>query len=292
MCRTGEGARFITKQFAFQQVRRHCGAVHLEEGAVRARRELVNQPSENLFAGAAFAKQQDWNIDVRDQRGLRADLPHGRARGDEEYIVAEFLDFPGIRLLILAQALVDDSVEFGFLKRFGEVILGSEPHGLHDLARVADAGEHDDFHARPYLAELFEGLQTVDPGHQHIEQNHVGFEALLHALQGFFPGGSGLDFVVIDLEQGPDVPEHSWFIIDQQDVGRFTHFVFPLSVLLREGFSGTRNENLLPAPGSLSTQSLPPIAFTSRRAMARPRPMPSDWLSLLGSRKKSSKTST
>src|SRR4029077_5669786 len=138
----------------------------------------------------------------------------------------------------------------------------------------------------------FEGLQAIDAGHKHVEQHHVRLEALLHALQRFFAGRGGFHFVVVHFEQGPDVPEHSRFIIDQQNVGRFTHFVFPLAELLREGLRGTRNENLDPAPISLSTQSLPPMPFTSRRAMARPRPIPSDGFSLLGSRKKSSKTST
>ena len=292
MSRTGEGAGFIPKKFALQQVRWDRSAVHLEESAMCPWRKLMNQAPKNFFAGAAFSQQQDWNVDVRDQGGLRTDLPHGGTGSDEEHIVAEFLDFSRISLLILAETLIDDRIELGFLKGLGKVILRAETHGLDDFASVAYAGEHDDFHARTHLAELLEGLQAIDSGHQDVKQNHIGFEAFFDALQGFFTRGGGLDLVIVDFEQGPDVPEHSRFIIDQQDVGRFTHFVFPLVVLLREGFSGTRNENLLPAPGSLSTQSLPPIAFTSRRAMARPRPMPSDCVSLLGSRKKSSNTST
>ena len=39
--------------------------------------------------------------------------------------------------------------------------------------------------------------------------------------------------------------------------------------------NGIKNENLHPAPASLSTQILPPMPCTKRRAIANPRPIPS-----------------
>ena len=60
---------------------------------MRARRQLVDEARENFFAGAALAEQQDGNIDVGDQRRLRADLAHRGAGGDEEDVVAKFFDF-------------------------------------------------------------------------------------------------------------------------------------------------------------------------------------------------------
>src|SRR5579864_280196 len=146
MSRTSEGAGFIPKKFALQQVRWDRSAVHLEESAMCARRKLVNQAPKDFLAGAAFAQQQDRNVDVRDQGGLRADLPHGRTGSDEEHIVTEFLDFSRISLLILTEALIDNRIEFGFLKGLGEVILRPQTHGLNDLASVAYTGEHDDFY--------------------------------------------------------------------------------------------------------------------------------------------------
>ncbi len=127
-----------------------------------------------------------------------------------------------------------------------------------------------------HLAQLFKRLQAVNAGHQQVEQNQVGPQALLHPLQGFFAGGGGFDFVVVHFEQGPDVPKHSRFVIDQQDIGRCRSFIFSLCWRRwTAGLRGTRKENLRPQPGSLSTQILPPMAFTRRRAMARPKPMPS-----------------
>src|SRR5208282_6504075 len=98
-----------------------------------------------------------------------------------------------------------------------------------------------------------------------------------------------MNFVLVHFQQRADVAQHSRFVIHQQNVGGFAHLV-PRGGLLGIGFVETRKENLQPAPGSLSTQILPPMACRSRRAMASPRPMPSAD-SLPGRRKKSSKTS-
>src|SRR5208282_6199289 len=98
-----------------------------------------------------------------------------------------------------------------------------------------------------------------------------------------------MNFVFVHFQQRADVTQHSRFVIHEQDVGGLAHFV-PRGGLLRIGFIGIRKENLQPAPGSLSTQILPPIPWRRRRAMASPRPMPSA-VSLPGTRKKSSKIS-
>ena len=160
--------------------------------------------------------------------------------GDEEHIVTEFLDLSRISLLIFSQTLIDDGVEFRFLEGLGEVILRAQAHRLHNFASIADAGQHHDLDAGTHLAKLLECFQAIDARHQHVKQHHVGGKALFDALQSFFTGGSSFHLIVVDFKQGPDVPKHSRFIVDQQNVGRFAHFVFPLVVLLEGGFH--RNE--------------------------------------------------
>ena len=123
------------------------------------------------------------NIDVGDQRGLRADLAHLRAGGDEENVVGEFFHFAAVSLLALAEAEIDDGVEFGFLKRLGQVILRAQLHGVHDFARVVDAGKHHDFDAGLDLAQLLERLQAVDAGHEHVEQHQIGPQTFFDELR-------------------------------------------------------------------------------------------------------------
>ena len=126
-----------------------------------ARRKLVDQARQHFLAGAAFAQQQDRDIDVGDQRGLRTNLLHRRAGGDEEHVVAKLFDFAGIALALgRADALSNDRIEFGFLKRLGQIIDRAEAHGLHHFARVVHAGEHHHFQSGLELAKLFQSLQA------------------------------------------------------------------------------------------------------------------------------------
>src|ERR1700674_6008910 len=100
-------------------------------------------------------------------------------------------------------------------------------------------------------------------------------KAFLDVFDGLFAGAGGLDFVLVHFEQGADVAQHSGFVVYEQDVaGRSVHLFFPWLVAVDGGRSGRMKENLQPAPGSLSTQILPPMPPTSRRAIARPSPIP------------------
>ena len=146
---------------------------------------------------------------------------------------------------------------------------------MHNFSRVVDAGQHHDLHAGLKLAQLLERFQAVDAGHEHVEQYQIGLQAFFHALQRFLAGGCGFDFVVVHFEQRLDVTQHAGFVVDQQDFGGWLHRVFPLLAAAATGLYGIRKENLQPAPASLSTQILPPMPCTRRRAMARPNPMPS-----------------
>ena len=97
----------------------------------------MNQARENFLAGSAFTEKQDRNIDVGHQRCLGADLAHCRAGSDKEHVVSEFLDFATEGLLALAEAKVDDGIQFCFLKWLGEVILRTQFHRLDNFSRIA-----------------------------------------------------------------------------------------------------------------------------------------------------------
>ena len=116
---------------------------------MRAGGKFVNQLRHYFFAGAAFAQHQHRDIHMGDQRSLRPQLPHGRAGSDEESFIADFLNFAGIVLLIRAQALVNDRVQFGFLEGLRDVVGRSQPNSLHNFFRVIHAGKHH--HANVWL---------------------------------------------------------------------------------------------------------------------------------------------
>src|SRR5580704_2997155 len=223
-----EGALLVAEQFALEEVGGNGGAIYFQERAMGAWGKLVDQASENFLAGATLAEQEHGDVDVRDQRGLRANLAHLRTGGDEEDVVGKLFDVAAIRLLSLTEAEVDDGVQFRLLKWLGEVIQGAEFHRVYDFAGVVDAGQHDDLHPRLQLTQLLEGLQTVNAGHEHVEQHQVRLQALFDEVQCFFSGGCGFDFVVVHFEKRLDVAEHAGFIVDQQNFGVWLHRFFPL----------------------------------------------------------------
>src|ERR1700688_1868018 len=257
---------------------------------MRARRKFVNKTSEHFLARPTLTQQKHWDFDIRNQRRLRANLLHRRTSRNKKYVVAKFFDFAGVALTLRrANALPNDRIEFGLLKRLGQIIHSPQPHGLHHLARVIHAGEHYDFQSGLQLAQLLQSLQAVNARHKQIEQYQVWVKALLDALHRLFAGARRLHFMLIHFQKRANVSQHSRFIIHQQDVGGFAHLV-PRGGVLTIGLIGIRKENLQPAPGSLSTQILPLIPCSNLRAMASPSPIPSAD-SLPGRRKKSSNIS-
>jgi len=48
----------VSEEFAFDEIWRKAGAVNLQEGCIAARTEFMHEPSEMVFARAAFAGDQ------------------------------------------------------------------------------------------------------------------------------------------------------------------------------------------------------------------------------------------
>ena len=85
---------------------------------------------------------------------------------------------------------------------------------MHDLLGVIDAREHHHFDVGLQFAQTFERFQTVDTGHQEVEQYKVGAQALLHKVERLLAGGGGLYLMIVDLEQRADVTQHAGFVVD------------------------------------------------------------------------------
>jgi hypothetical protein len=54
----GESAALVSEKFAFDEIGWQAGAVNLQEGRIAARAKFVHEPREVIFAGAAFAGDQ------------------------------------------------------------------------------------------------------------------------------------------------------------------------------------------------------------------------------------------
>src|SRR5581483_7114568 len=169
--------------------------------------------------------------------------------------------------LVLLQAALQDSVEFRLVERLCNVIERTELNRLHDRARITHAGKNNNLLLRTNLFAFLDRLQPIHAGHRHIEKNQAGTQAFANPLDRFETAVGGFDCVVIHLEQSLGVAKHARFIINNQNGGIYAHCCSFVLI-------GRSKENVLPLPGSLSTQILPPCASIKRRAMASPSPMP------------------
>ena len=266
----GKRARLVTKQLALQQFAGHRRAVDLQEGAMRAIGILVDQMRQNFFAGAAFAQQQDREIEARHLHRMSAQLPHLRRGREEVNSFAHFDGFARARSARLGvfHAEAQNLVHLFFLHRLGKVVLRAQAHGLRYFAGIAHARQHHDFGRRPSLANALQGFQAIGARHHHVEQHQVG-SFPLYFFDGFQSVGSGGDAIGIQLQNCLEIAQHTRFVVHHENVAS-AHCSSATRFWV--GFSNTRKENLLPAPGSLSTQIFPPADCTRRRAMARPSP--------------------
>src|SRR5208283_4260006 len=196
-----------------------------------------------------------------------------RGSGEEVHALTHLDCFAGARSagVHVLQAEAQHLIHLFLLHRLGKIVLRTEPHGLCHFAGVTHARQHDHFGRGTGFADPLEGLQSVCARHHHIEQHQVGIDALylFHGLHAIGSSGYPIRF---QLQHSLEILQHAWLVVHHKDVAS-AHY--SSATRLGEGFSKTKNENLLPDPGSLSTQILPPVACTRRRAMASPRPYPS-----------------
>src|SRR2546423_7348003 len=95
-------------------------------------------------------------------------------------------------------------------------------------------------------------------------------------LYRLFTAGDGFNMVIVHLQQGFGIREHTWFIVNNEDLLFPGSGMFCVHILSCVSGMGRSKAKVLPRPTSLSTQIFPPWASTKRRAIASPNPIPLD----------------
>src|SRR5439155_2784459 len=80
----GEGAALVAKKRALGQLAGNCGEVHGDERRFRVPGLAMDQPREQLLAGAAFAEDEDGRRQLRDLVHEIDDIARTLARSDDE----------------------------------------------------------------------------------------------------------------------------------------------------------------------------------------------------------------
>ena len=146
---TREGAFFVAKQFAFQQLGTERGTVNDDELRLGAAAEIVDRMGDEFLAGAAFSLHQHGGAGGSDLRDGLEDALHrdGLPEDTVEGITIFDLTFQrGVFQLQLAAAesTFDEEIQRFKVQGLGDKVPRPPLHGLHGGIHAAVGGHHDD----------------------------------------------------------------------------------------------------------------------------------------------------
>src|SRR2546423_15335239 len=115
----------------------------------------MDQARELYLASATLCKQQNRNVGSGNEGRLWTDLLHLRTGRDEEDVVTQLFDLSCVAFVFCsADALLDNSVQLGLLKRLRQIVMSPKAHRLNDLPRVVYAGKHHNLDPGFHLTQL------------------------------------------------------------------------------------------------------------------------------------------
>jgi hypothetical protein len=197
----------MSKQFAFEQGFGKRGAIEGDERPRFASAEAVDEPGNQLFAGAAFGFDQNVGIGGRRLPCALQRLLPCRGVADQRFGVFA-------KLFGATQHLLHREFEFLEADGFHQVIAGSVAHGFDRIGHATIRGQQDHSRARRGGLHLAHQLETVAARHAHIgdyQRMPAGAKFLqcfcavhrhIHqpsaALEAGFEGGSHAGIVIGD----------------------------------------------------------------------------------------------
>jgi hypothetical protein len=191
----GEGTFFVTEEFAFEQIFRNSRAIDGEEGTVVPGAVLVDGPGDKFLPRAAFARDHDGGIAVRNAPDHFEDLLHGRGLTDDAVLVlleAEggFERFGQAHFGGGFECRVDHNFQIEGQLFLAHEVEGAEAHRFDHALRRAECAGDDDQGVGITLAQAGEQFQAAVGAEPHFGDDHEGilraekFESLLGAFRG------------------------------------------------------------------------------------------------------------
>ncbi len=171
----GEGAFFMTEEFALDEVFRESGAVDFDVGLVATRGVAVELAGDHFFAGAVFASDEDGGIGGSNAFDELAETLHGWALAQQIALAAVLLAEVAVNFDQLAVGVGFFENDFNLAGREGldEIVEGTGAHTRYGAFDGAVAGHHDDEWAVGQSADAFEELLAVAIGQADIEHDEV-----------------------------------------------------------------------------------------------------------------------
>ena len=214
-------ALLVAEELGLEQVLLQRRAVHLDEGARRAVRVVVNRPRDELLARARFAADEHGRIAARH---LLHDAEHVLKRAARAHDAVEVIEV----LLLVAQVLhlvlemaeldrlFDLELHFLDLERFLNEVERADLHRFHGRVDRPEGRHEDDRGVRLDRPRRAEDVHAVGAAHAQVRQHDVE----LAVLQPFDRGRpvAGLLHIVAGIGQRADEPlAERIVIIDHQN---------------------------------------------------------------------------
>ena len=180
----------------------------------------MNEPRQQLLAGAALAKDQHRRRQFGDLVHQIDDVAGDLAVADDELALAlvghlrrQRHHLP-IQVLPLA-GVPHERPQLVVVEVFGDVVVGAMLHRLHGGFDIGDRRDHDDLDQAVVLFDDAQHFEAADARQPDIEQNQVDVFAIENG-KGRFAAGDP-QHAIIALEDGGERVPHPLVIIDDED---------------------------------------------------------------------------
>ncbi|MCY1516120.1 hypothetical protein D9M68_507340 [compost metagenome] len=184
--RAGEGAALVAEEFALEQVLGNGGGVDRHEGAVGARRVLVQRARHQLLARARFAGDEHRDVALRQPADGTEHVLH-RGRLAEHFGRGDHALFGHFLALAFVDGAADEFHSARQVEGLGQVLEGAALEGRDRAVEVGERGHDDDRQAGVLGLDL---VEQVEPrAARHADVAHQDLRALLLVAFGLFECG-------------------------------------------------------------------------------------------------------
>ena len=138
----------------------------------------MNQPRQQLLAGAALAEDQHRRRQLRDLVHQIDDVARHLARADDELALGLVGDLRRQRQHLPVQILplarvAHERAQLVVVEVLGDVVIRAVLHRLHGGLDLVDRRDHDDFDEAVVFLDDAEDLEAADAGQADVEQHQV-----------------------------------------------------------------------------------------------------------------------
>ena len=218
----GEGAFDVAEEGGFEELGGDGAGVDGDEGLVAARGVGVDGLGDELFAGAAFALDEDGGAAGRDLGDEVEEAEHGLAFADDVLEVVALLEgalelddlFFG---LVAGDGGADVGEELFVVPGLLDEVFGAGADGVDDVADGAVGGDHDDRQLGLHLDDAGQEVDAGLAGKGEVEQEEVVLRCARAGRGRMGRRRRQRDGEAFEGEQGFERLADGGFVVDDED---------------------------------------------------------------------------